>query len=162
MIFVRILMNRTFPFGILVMIALVLLGTTGTTLLYAQTVPDLALTRAERRSAVAAPPAVTGDNIYVTWWFNQTGNDEVFFRASTDAGQTFGNQINLSNTTDADSTRVEIDSDADSVVVTWWETNQTDDTPVMRVSNDNGETFGPLLKLDTNGTIGSVGNDELN
>jgi hypothetical protein len=102
----------------------------------------------------AAPPAIAGDNVYVAWWTNETGNDEVLFRASTDAGQTFGDKINLSNTTDADSTRVELDSDADSVVVTWWETNQTDDTPVMRVSNDNGETFGPLLELATNGTIG--------
>jgi hypothetical protein len=68
--------------------------------------------------------------------------------------------INLSNTTDADSTRVEIDSDADSVVVTWWETNQTDDTPVMRVSNDNGETFGPLLRLATNGTFGQEAAEE--
>ena len=78
------------------------------------------------------------------------------FRASTDAGQTFGDLINLSNTTDADSTRVEIDADADSVVVTWWEANQTSDTPAMRVSNDNGETFGPTLQLSTNGTIGQA------
>ena len=63
----------------------------------------------------------------------------------------------MSNSTDADSTRAEIDSDADNVVVTWWETNQTDDTPVMRVSSDNGETFGPLLRLATNGTIGGEG-----
>jgi hypothetical protein len=102
-----------------------------------------------------APPAITGDNVYVAWWTNKTGNDEVMFRASTDAGKTFGDKINLSNTTDADSTRVEIDSDADSVVVTWWETNETSDTPVMRVSDDNGKTFGPLLNLATNGTIGS-------
>lgn len=78
----------------------------------------------------------------------------MLFRASTDGGATFADKINLSNTTNADSTRVEIDSDAESVVVTWWETNQTDDTPVMRVSNDNGATFGPLLKLADNGTIG--------
>ena len=103
---------------------------------------------------VAAPPAITGDNIYVAWWSNKTGNDEVMFRASTDAGKTFGDKINLSNTTGADSTRVEIDSDANSVVVTWWETNQTSDMPVMKVSNDNSKTFGPLLKLATNGTIG--------
>jgi hypothetical protein len=38
--------------------------------------------------------------------------------------------------------------------VTWWETNQTDEIPVMRISNDNGETFGPILRLATNGTIG--------
>jgi hypothetical protein len=42
------------------------------------------------------------------------------------------------------------------VVATWWETNQTDEIPVMRVSNDNGETFGPILKLATNGTIGEA------
>jgi hypothetical protein len=77
------------------------------------------------------------------------------FRASTDNGQTFGDKINLSNTTDADSTRAEIDSDADSVVVTWSETNDTSDVPVMRVSNDNGRTFGPLLHLGMNGTIGT-------
>lgn len=103
-----------------------------------------------------APVAISGDNIYVTWWTNETGNDEVVFRASTDGGTSFGDKINLSNTTDAESTRVEIDSDADSVVVTWWETNSTNDTPVMRVSDDNGETFGPLLQLATNGTIGET------
>jgi hypothetical protein len=108
----------------------------------------------------AAPPAITGDNVYVAWWTNETGNDEVMFRASSDAGQTFGDKINLSNTTDADSTRVEIDSDADSVVVTWWETNQTSDAPVMRVSNDNGDTFEPSLQLSTNGTISQATEEE--
>ena len=103
-----------------------------------------------------APPAITGDNVYVTWWTNNTANnnDEVLFRASSDGGITFGDKINLSNTTDSDSTRAEIVSDEDSVVVTWWESNQTSDTPVMRVSDDNGETFGPTLILAVNGTIG--------
>ena len=84
-----------------------------------------------------APIATSGDNIYITWSTNKTGtNDEVMFRASTDGGKTFGDKINLSNSPNANSTRVEIDSDANSVVVTWWETNQTSDQPVMRVSND--------------------------
>jgi hypothetical protein len=106
-----------------------------------------------------APPAISGENVYVAWWTNKTANnlEEIIFRASTDGGATFGDKINLSNTTDADSTRAEIDSDADSVVVTWWETNQTSDTPVMKVSSDNGATFGPLLTLATNGTIGEGG-----
>ncbi len=103
---------------------------------------------------VNAPPAITGDNIYVAWWTNKTGNDEVMFRASTDAGKTFGDKINLSNSPNANSTRVEIDSDANSVVVTWWETNQTSDVPVMRVSTDNGKTFGEIIKLSANGPIG--------
>jgi hypothetical protein len=108
-----------------------------------------------------APVAITGDNVYVAWWTNNTANnnEEVNFRASTDGGQTFGEKINLSNTTDKDSSRVEIDADADSVVVTWWESNQTSETPVMRVSNDNGATFGPVLTLATNGTIGASEQD---
>ena len=108
-----------------------------------------------------APTSVTGDNVYVAWWTNNTSNnnDEVNFRASTDGGSTFGDKINLSNTTESDSTNVEINSDADSVVVTWWETNQTDETPVMRISNDNGATFGPILRLAPNGTIGDSGDE---
>jgi hypothetical protein len=50
-----------------------------------------------------APPAITGDNVYVTWWTDKgmpNNNSEVIFRASTDGGATFGNKTNLSNTTD--------------------------------------------------------------
>jgi hypothetical protein len=119
--------------------------------------PEEAFAPTSRR----APTSVTGDNVYVAWWTNNTSNnnDEVNFRASTDGGSTFGDKINLSNTTDSDSTNVEINSDADSVVVTWWETNQTDETPVMRISNDNGATFGPILRLAPNGTIGDSGDE---
>ncbi len=63
------------------------------------------------------------------------------FRASNDGGQTFGDRINLSNTTDADSWRVEIAGEGETVFVSWWETNQTSDVSVARISNDGGETF---------------------
>jgi len=76
------------------------------------------------------------------------------FRASNDGGATFTDKINLSNTTEADSWRVEIHGEADTVVVSWWETNQTSDIPVAIVSNDAGATFGPLLMLGMNGTLG--------
>ena len=109
-----------------------------------------------------APPAITGNNVYVAWWTNNTvyNNEEIMFRASTDGGTSFENKINLSNTTNADSTRAEIDSDGDNVIVTWWETNQTSDTPVMRVSTDNGATFGPMLMLGTNETLTSEAEGE--
>jgi hypothetical protein len=82
------------------------------------------------------------------------------FRASTDGGQTFGDRINLSNSSDADSWRVEIAGEGENVIVSWWETNQTSDVSVARVSNDGGETFGPLLMLGANGTIGSGTEEE--
>jgi hypothetical protein len=104
--------------------------------------------------AVKAPIATSDNNVYITWWSNKTGNIEVMFRASTDNGATFGDKINLSNTTEADSDDAEIAASGDSVYVTWWERNETSDTPVARVSNDNGATFGQLLMLATNGTIG--------
>jgi hypothetical protein len=105
-----------------------------------------------------APLVVSGDNIYIAWWTNNTenGNEEVMFRASTDGGATFSDKINLSNTTDADSNRVQIHGEADTVVVSWWESNQTSDTPVARISTDAGETFGPLVMLGINGTISTT------
>jgi hypothetical protein len=102
-----------------------------------------------------APVVVSGDNIYIAWWTNNTqnGNEEVMFRASNDGGATFGDKINLSNTTNADSWRVEIAGEGADVVVSWWETNQTSDIPVARLSNDEGQTFGPAIMLGANGTI---------
>ena len=109
-----------------------------------------------RKSETRAPAVVSGDNIYIAWWTNNTenGNEEVMFRASTDGGATFSDKINLSNTTDADSWRVEIAGEGETVVVSWWETNQTSDVSVARISTDAGETFGELIMLGTNGTIG--------
>ena len=100
---------------------------------------------------------VSGDNVYAAWWTNKTGNDEVMFRASTDGGAMFGDKINLSNSTDAESQDVKIAADGGYVVITWWERNQTTEEPVARRSTDNGVTFGPILRLATNGTIGEAG-----
>ena len=105
-----------------------------------------------------APTAIVGDNIYVVWFTDKgtpNSNGEVMFRASQDGGETFGEKINLSNSTNADSISAEIAADASTVIVTWWEkTNQTD-TPVVRISTDMGNTFGPVLELAVNGTIGT-------
>jgi hypothetical protein len=93
--------------------------------------------------------------VYVTWWSNKTGNDEILFRASNDNGLTFGDKINLSNTTTSESVDAMIDADGDTVAVTWWERNNTSNEPVLRISNDGGQTFGPLLQLSQNGTLGT-------
>src|SRR3954462_15423966 len=82
-----------------------------------------------------APPATSGDNVYVAWWTNKTGNDEVMFRASTDGGKTFGDKVDLSNSTNSDSQDVKIDASGDRVFVTWWERNATSNQPVLRISN---------------------------
>lgn len=70
------------------------------------------------------------------------------------SGTTFMEKINLSNSSNTESQDVEIAVDGSNVVVTWWERNQTAEEPVILVSTDNGVTFGPILRLATNGTIG--------
>jgi hypothetical protein len=102
-----------------------------------------------------APIAISGDNVFIAWWSNKTSNDELLFRVSTDGGQTFSDKVNLSNTTDAESVDAEIAAEGENVVVTWWERNQTVNEPVVRISNDGGQTFGETLRLASNGTIGN-------
>jgi len=108
------------------------------------------------RTITKAPVAISGDNICVTWWTNKTanGDGEVMFRASNDNGATFGDKINLSNNTVTNSVDAEIAAEGGSVAVTWWERNSTSNEPVAKISTDNGQTFSPLLKLASNGTIG--------
>jgi hypothetical protein len=100
---------------------------------------------------------VVGENEYVAWFSNKSGNWEVLFRASTDGGQTFSDKINLSNTNETDSVDVELSADGENVLVTWWErglTNESSDEPVGRMSTDGGQTFNDMVRLSVNGTIG--------
>lgn len=47
--------------------------------------------------------SANGRYVYIVWWTNKSENWEVMFRASNDGGQTFGDKINLSNSSDAES-----------------------------------------------------------
>jgi hypothetical protein len=112
----------------------------------------------ENRGPPRAPMAVSEGNVYLVWWTNKTGNWEVMFRASNDGGATFADKINLSNTTEADSENAEIIASGNSVFVSWWENSLQNGTSesVLRISNDKGATFGPMMMLGQNGTIGST------
>jgi hypothetical protein len=93
-----------------------------------------------------APIATSGDkNVYVAWWTNKTGNDEVMFKASTYGDKTFSDKVNLSNSSNTKSGNTQIAVVGNNVYVSWWERNATSDEPVMRVSNDSGKTFGEKI-----------------
>jgi hypothetical protein len=103
-----------------------------------------------------APIAASGDNVCIAWWSNKTGNDEVMFKASADGGKTFADKMNLSNSSESESQDVQIAAAGNNVYVTWWErANQTSNEPVLRISNDNGKTFGEKIMLSSNATSGS-------
>ena len=104
-------------------------------------------------STSQAPLAAAGENLYVTWWSNESGDFEVFFKASTDGGKMFGPKIDLSNSKGVVSNNAQIAASGNNVYITWWEHNATSNEPVLRVSNDNGKTFGDKIMLSsTNNT----------
>ena len=109
--------------------------------------------QSEISPVLLVPMAQSGENIYLVWSSNNTGNSEIMFRASNDNGTTFAEKINLSNNTTSDSINAQIMASGNNVFVTWWEQNQTADTPVMRMSTNRGNTFGPILKLAANNTL---------
>jgi hypothetical protein len=90
---------------------------------------------------------------YLAWSGNDTGIPEIMFRASNDNGITFGEKINLSNSTTSDSINPQITASGNNVLVAWWENNQTFQEPVIRISTDRGNNFGPILNLSTNDTL---------
>jgi hypothetical protein len=109
-----------------------------------------------------APMAVSedGNNVYLVWWTNKSENWEVMFRASNDGGATFGDRINLSNSTDTESQNAEIVAAGNNVYISWWETSPITGSSesVLRVSTDRGQTFAPVVMVGTNGTITTIDN----
>jgi hypothetical protein len=103
------------------------------------------LAHIQRAQINRAPIATSGDkNVFVAWWSNKTGNNEVMF---TDGGKKFGAKMNLSNSPKSDSQHVQIAAAGSNVYVSWWERNQTSNEPVLRVSNDYGKSFDEIINL---------------
>src|SRR6266540_4753873 len=107
-------------------------------------------TSISRYSGPRASIALSDNNIYLTWWDNKTGNNEIFFAASNDGGKNFGNEINLSNAKggSADS---QISAQGNNVYVTWWDNKTGDWQEFSKVSNNNGKTFGDAIMLKSIG-----------
>jgi hypothetical protein len=93
----------------------------------------------------------SGNNVYVVWTDNSNGSDEdIFFRTSTDKGETFEDTIDLSdNHGSSDDQRIVVSRN--NVYVAWVEENEPANPDIFfRVSTDNGETFNPVINLSNN------------
>jgi hypothetical protein len=94
---------------------------------------------------------ISGTNIYVTWLedLNNSGNWEIFFKASNDNGTTFNKPINISDNKGL-SEDPEIAADEKNIILTWWDnsTSNGDRHVMYRASTDNGTTFDPILTLN--------------
>lgn len=101
------------------------------------------------------PIATSGNNLYLAWPNNDTGHWHVFFAKSTDNGKTFEKTIIVSSANSGHTIdqNTQIAASGSNVYVTWW-TNKTGTfEPVFRASNDYGNTFGNIVKLNST-TVG--------
>ena len=97
-----------------------------------------------------APISTNADNVYMAWTNNDTGHWKVFFAKSGDGGKTFRTIVlNAPSTTgNVVHENTEITASGSRVYVAWW-TNQTGTfMPVLRASNDSGNTFGKPVILN--------------
>jgi len=108
-----------------------------------------------------APMVISDKNLYVAWWGNGTGNFEVIFKASNDNGKTFGDKINLSNSTNGTSGAASVAASGNNVYVTYWDNKTGIGRVYVRTSNDNGKTFEPEITL-TDTPISSVPYPQIN
>jgi hypothetical protein len=93
--------------------------------------------------------AAYGNNVYVIWADDTSGNREVLFTRSIDNGRSFGSIKNLSNNT-SDSFNQEIAAFGDNVYVIWLDQNKNSTNILFRASADGGATFGKTVNISTN------------
>jgi hypothetical protein len=105
-------------------------------------------------SSIDAPIATSGSNLYVAWPNNDTGHWNVFFAKSTDSGKSFRKIIILSapNTGHIIDSNTQIAASGSDVYVTWWNNKTGVPEPLFRASNDNGDAFGRIIKLNSTST----------
>ena len=110
---------------------------------------------ARKKDNSLIPIATSGDNVYVTWDSNKTGNREILFRASSDGGKTFGDKINISNSTNGRSDMQDVAASGNNVFVTWCDDKTGDMEIYIRKSSDGGKTFGNTTILKSMGNLTS-------
>jgi hypothetical protein len=83
---------------------------------------------------------------------NTTGNWEVSFAKSSDSGKTFGESINISNSTDARSVGARLAVQGNNVFISWIDidANTGQKQVLFKASDDNGQTFEKPIIVNGN------------
>ncbi len=106
---------------------------------------------------VASVPviAAAGSGVYVAWQDANIGRNDLFFKASTNSGSSFGAVANLSNNPASPLTNAlsqQIAAVSNNVYVAWTNDTSTDQT-VFKASLNNGASFGSPIALSGNGAF---------
>jgi len=92
--------------------------------------------------------AVSGSNVYVAWTNDTTGNNEIYFKRSTDNGATWKDSKQL--TTSGTSMNLAIAASGSSVYVAWFEGDTGNNEIYFKRSTDSGATWKAAKRLTSN------------
>jgi hypothetical protein len=93
--------------------------------------------------------AVSGNNIHVVWYDNTPGNDEIFYKRSTDSGTTWGTTRRLTSNV-GDSWSPDVAVSGSNVSVVWEDVTSGDWEIYYKSSTNNGTTWGKKKRLTHN------------
>jgi hypothetical protein len=98
-------------------------------------------------------PQITavGDNVYVVWRDNSSGNNDIYFRKSSDKGNSFSIPDNLSDN-NGSSIDPKIAVTGNNVYVIWSDDTSGNGDIYFISSADNGAVFAPMKNLSINYT----------
>ena len=91
--------------------------------------------------------ALIGNNVYVVWTDDTTGNGDIYFKRSVDNGTTFAEIENLSTNSTSPSTGPEVSAVGKNVYVVWQDMVSGSNEIFYRHSNDTGERFRVVSEL---------------
>jgi hypothetical protein len=92
---------------------------------------------------------ISGNNVYVVWTDNTTGNGDIYFKRSADNGTSFGSTQNL-GTNQGESSAAQLAVYQDNVYVVWSDDTTGNGDIYFKASLDNGTKFGGRKVLAKN------------
>jgi len=101
--------------------------------------------------------SVSGSDVHVVWQDNRDGNDEIYYKNSTDGGLNWGNDYNISN--DAARSQIASISASGSNVHVVWEDRRDGGAGseiYYKRSTDGGQSWGTDMRLTNNTYISNV------
>jgi hypothetical protein len=99
-------------------------------------------------SSISPQLAATGNNVYVVWTNDTTGNTDINFRKSSDYGNKFAGEKNLSENLTGSSFSPKIAAlDREKIHITWTAGTNNESDIFFTASGDAGEHFDNALDL---------------
>ena len=93
--------------------------------------------------------AAVGVNVYVVWRDNSSGKDHIYFKRSSDTGNSFNTTENLSNS-NGSSTDPQITATGNNAYIIWSDTTTGNGDIYFKSSTNNGTSFSFPKNLSTN------------